>query len=217
MALRQLVPRSTLCGGFSTIRWNRVLGARLRSTLIAVGLPCAAGPSPAMPAELTHFETQREDSAYGLVMEALLDAPLQRVWETVTDYAHLQRLSPSIRASEVLPESAEDLTHLRTLSRLCVLMFCKDVRHLQVIRELAYGDFEAVTLPQHSDLEFGYARWRLTAEAGRTRVHISFSLRPAFWVPPVVGPLLINQALASEALALVRGIERVASEPQGGV
>ena len=88
--------------------------------------------------------------------------------------------------------------------------------YAQSIRELAYGDFEAVTLPEHSDLEFGYARWRLTAEAGRTRVHISFSLRPAFWVPPVVGPLLINQALASEALALVRGIERVASEPRGG-
>jgi hypothetical protein len=192
------------------------LGTRLRSALIAAYLPCMAGSSQIGAAEITRFEMQREDTGYGLVVEALLDAPMHRVWETITDYARLERLSPSIRASELLQGSAPGVTRLRTLSRLCILIFCKDLRHLQSIRELAYGDFEARTLPEQSDLAFGYARWRLSQTDGQTRINISFALRPAFWVPPFIGPLLINQALGAEALELVRGIERAASEIADG-
>ena len=51
-------------------------------------------------AETVEVQVEREDGAYHIYFEILIDAPRDKVYEILTDYANLQELSPGIVSSE---------------------------------------------------------------------------------------------------------------------
>ena len=68
-------------------------------------------------------------------------------------------------------------------------------------------------LPQMSDLRYGLARWRMSACADdrrRTCLEFKAELEPDFWVPPLIGPWLIQRKLHQEAIVTAEGIEKLA-------
>lgn len=182
--------------------------ARVALSLLTL-VPLIAGG-----AEVERFELDRSGEHYSVRVTAAVAAPFEAVWGVVTDYGHLKRLSPAILEGEVLAADGQD-TRVRSLTHLCALIFCKDVRQVQRIRQQGRGAFEASTEPEGSDLRYGQARWRLTPAAQGTDIRIQFDLEPAFWIPPLVGPLAIQMALREETLGLVQGIERAAREDGG--
>jgi hypothetical protein len=40
-------------------------------------------------------------------------------------------------------------------------------------------------------------------------------MEPAFWVPPLLGPLVVEMALERETRSLLEGIEQAARNPDG--
>ena len=65
-------------------------------------------------------------------------------------------------------------------------------------------------MPEGSDFTYGYTRWVLTPEADGTRFELTTRLVPGFWVPPLLGALLIQRGLRSTALDALQGLEREA-------
>ena len=191
-------------GGLGTIRFALVVGCAL-----------AGWSSIGGAAQVSRFDLQRTGDRYSFSISATLDVAAPAVWRVFTDYSRLTRLSPAIRESEVLPSKDRKRARVRTLTRLCALIFCKNVRQIQLIRERTLGDFESDTEPQGSDLAYGHARWRMTPASPGTAVEIQFDMEPAFWIPPLLGPLMIEMALKSETAELMEGIERAAREGAG--
>jgi hypothetical protein len=184
-----------------------------RFALVRVGLAaCSALPIAAWAGEVTHFEILDAGHNYRLEASALIDAPRDQVWRVLTDYGHLSEVSPRILESEVIRGSPPGVTRVRTLNRLCFLIFCRNLRHVQLIRERGYGDFESVTVPAESDLTYGRARWHLTDEGARTGLSIdfTFALDVHTWLPRFVGRLVVRSVLRADAQALIAGIEAVA-------
>jgi carbon monoxide dehydrogenase subunit G len=63
-------------------------------------LLCCAGP--AHSAEEVSVEATRRDEALEVVCRALLDAPLEVVWQTLTDYSRLSEFIPGMRRSRLV-------------------------------------------------------------------------------------------------------------------
>jgi len=170
-------------------------------------------------AEIRSFNIQREGDGYSLRTVALIEAPLDSVWRVLTDYPALQKVSPRIIESEQVSVSPDGVARVRTLNRVCFLVFCRDLRHLQLIRELGYGDFESDTVPEESDLSYGHARWRLFDEREDTRLEIdfSFAMDSYSWLPSWVTRALARSVLRADAAELIQGIERTARGREGTI
>jgi hypothetical protein len=171
----------------------------------------SALPTVAWAGEVTRFEILDAGHYYRLEAKAVIDAPRDQVWRVLTDYGHLSEVSPRILTSKVIVGSPPGITRVRTLTRLCFLIFCRDLRQVQLIRERSYGEFESVTVPAQSDLTYGRARWRLTDEGTRTGLSIdfTFALPAHIWLPRFVGRLIVRSVLWADAEELITGIERV--------
>lgn len=78
------------------------------------------------------------------------------------------------------------------------------------MRQTGPGLLEADSDPNNSDFAYGFARWTLSPDSGGTRFELTAELKPAFWVPPVLGPMLIEKGLRKTALDALQGVEREA-------
>lgn len=162
--------------------------------------------------EITSFELEAQGDGYRLQAQGLIEAPREAVWEVLTDYSALHRVSPRILESEIVSASADGVARVRTLNRLCFLAFCHNLRHVQLIRALGYGDFESNSVAEESDLSRGYARWRLSDRGAVTGLDIDFrfAMNTYSWVPSFVSRFVARSALKADARELIAGIERVA-------
>ena len=161
-------------------------------------------------AEVLNLDVATRDKDYLVDLEVRIAAPMQSAWDVFTDYEHLTALNPALHESRLLSQPAPDTYRVRGLTRMCVLIFCKSLRHVQRFRELQGGVLEADIEPRGSDFTAGHARWEFSDEAGFTRVVFKGQFRPRFWVPPLIGPWAVKRALRQISLDTALGLERIA-------
>jgi hypothetical protein len=147
---------------------------------------------------------------FRLRLDAHLAAPLEAVWAVLTDYPNLHRLADAVKVSELVGTEPGGVERVRTLTHVCVWLICKDVEHVLRMRAIRPGVLEADSVPELSNFSFGFTRWRLSSEPMGTRLELTSELRPAFWVPPLLGPYLVKRGLMSTARDALRGLEREA-------
>ena len=182
----------------------------MRHLFSLIVLWAAASLGVAQGAEILRLDVGREGDNYRLSLETRLRVPEDAVWRTLTDYTNLHRLSEMFRESEVLGQ-ADARTHLvRMLFHVCVMMYCRDIHHTQVVRQVKNGLLLARTQPERSDFEFGVSRWRLYPDPAGTLLRFETELRPSFWTPPLIGPWAIKRALLQDAEATANGLETLA-------
>ena len=163
-------------------------------------------------AEVERLEIERTGADYTVSLRAVLHAPREQVWQILTDYARFHQVSPAIKESEILEERDARTHRVRTRASACVLIFCKETEQVQTMRQQALGQLAVEVDPAHSDFEFGRARWNLEADSDVTLLQFEARIRPAFWVPPLVGPWAVRHVLREEARQTTDGLERLARE-----
>jgi hypothetical protein len=182
---------------------------------MAISLLLVAGGTTA--AEIVAFSLDPEGQGYRLKASSLIDASIDGVREVLTDYGRLHLISHRIIESELVGVSPEGVSHVRTRNRLCFLVLCRDLGHLQHIREINHGEFESHSVPEESDLAFGHARWRLSEEGEGSRLDIDFrfAMNSYDWAPSWVTRVVARSVLKADAAALVQGIERAVRLREG--
>jgi uncharacterized protein YndB with AHSA1/START domain len=144
---------------------------------------------------------------YTLSIEALINAPADRVYHLITNYDHLHAINPAVRESRILRTYSPEKHRIRTVTRVCVLFYCRDVTQSQDMVQSPGYLIEANILPQDSDFQRGSARWRLTAEGEVTVMRFRAELVPAFFMPPLIGPWLIRREMVNQISEIVMLIE----------
>ena len=167
----------------------------------------------AVAGNILDSSVQHEAGVYRLSVSAVIDAPLATVYRVITDYDNLAAISPSIIASRSFATDDPRIHRVRSVIRVCILVFCKRVVQLQRVEQVDSRTIEAVMLPEGSDFRRGLARWQFTEEAGATVLVFSEELEPDFWVPPVIGPWLIESELVREVAETVEYIEQLDRYP----
>lgn len=169
-----------------------------------------AGFAAAWAGEVLNVGVEHLDRRYAVVVDVRIGASAERLRMLLTDYPNLARINDSIRRSEVLEVHSAQEHRVRTEAHVCAGLFCKDIVQVQDVGVLADGSILATVLPQDSDFRYGIARWQFWEEVNGTRMRFHSEIEPAFWVPPIIGPWLIQRALRAETLKSVANLERLA-------
>ena len=166
--------------------------------------------APLAAGSVAHVEVEhRADGRYAVRLNVGIAAPAAKVRALLTDYAHLSRINPAVKKSEILARLGPGAYRVRTVIKACVWFFCVTLRQVQDVTQRPNGDIVAVTLPAQSNFSYGRARWRVHDEHGGTRVSFDAQLQPSFWVPPLIGPWIIERKLRSEALETAARLEKL--------
>ena len=167
-------------------------------------------PVLAHAGQIERVDVTSRDGLYRVTVVARIAATPRRLIDLLTDYGNLHAINPSVRQSRVLESLSERQHRVETLIELCVLFFCSEFRQVQDMRYSPPGLLSAQVLPEHSDFRSGWARWQFSDGGDATQLHFESELAPKFFIPPIVGPLIIRHMMKREALATIDGLERLA-------
>ncbi|MGD9603149.1 MAG: SRPBCC family protein [Gammaproteobacteria bacterium] len=182
-----------------------------RGALLLAGLIGAGGA--ARGADLERTEIWFSNGAYRYFFAATLDADADAVRRVVSDFDHMARLNDGIVESRLLERYDARTLKRRLRLEHCLLFFCFDIAFVERVEILPNGDIETTILPDESTFRRGTAVWRIAAlEPGRTRVSLEADQAPKFWIPPLIGPLVIKRSFIKEVTETVARIERFANE-----
>ena len=168
---------------------------------------------PATAGEILASSVVHEAGVYRLSVRAGIDAPLAIVYRSITDYDNLAAINPSIVFSRAFTTADPRIHHVRSVIQVCILVFCKQVVQMQRVVQVDSRTIEAVMLPEGSDFRAGFARWQFSGDGASTELYFSEELEPDFWVPPVIGPWLIERELVREVTETVSYIEQLGRPP----
>ena len=151
-----------------------------------------------------------DSGRYGLEAEAFMDAPRESIFAVLVDYERIGRLSSAYKEYGFMEPAADGTPIVFTRLEGCVLIFCRSLRRVERLEGDEPGYIRTVMLPEQSDFSYGLAQWWLVPEATGTRVTYHLEMEPDFWVPPVIGPWILQLRLKRGGEAAVGRIERLA-------
>jgi hypothetical protein len=164
-------------------------------------------------AEFDSIEVRRDDGIYTVHARARVDANINAVRAVVTDYNHMHWITGAVLKAETLDRPEPGVATVFVRSRACFSIFCKTIEQVQRADARDSDRVVFVTLPGRGDLKQGRSEWRLEEiDAGRTALTWDMLMEPDFWVPPLIGPGLIESGLADEGRDMINGIEKLAKE-----
>lgn len=156
--------------------------------------------------------TRLDDDAYSVRMEVQLSAPSEYVRALLTDYEHLGRVNPSITNSRLLGSFKPGQVRVRTVTRSCVTFMCFDMTQVQDVEVTPDGEIIATMVPGKSDFKDGVALWRILPSGTGTRVVFEARMRPAFWVPPLIGMWMIERQIDQQLSLTAANLNRLGSQ-----
>jgi hypothetical protein len=148
-----------------------------------------------------------ESDVYVLSIEALIDAPVDIVYRLITDYDHLHDINPAILESRIVRTDSPVKHRVRSVTRVCVLFYCRDITQIQDMVQGKDHTIDAVIVPQGSDFRRGHAHWRLWDVDDATVMHFSAELVPDFYMPELIGTWLIRREMVKQIAQIVTLIE----------
>ncbi len=153
-----------------------------------------------------------ESGRYSLQADAYMAAPREAVFSVLTDYDRFGRISSAYKEYGFLDPAPDGTPVVFTRMEGCVLIFCKSLTRVERMESDAPGFIRTVTLPEQSDFTYSVSEWWLEPESDGTRIIYHLEMEPDFWVPPIIGPWILQRRLKRGGAAAVDRIERLAQE-----
>ena len=161
---------------------------------------CTAG-------ELEELSVTEAGGEYRLRIVSVLDAPADYVYNVITDYEHAYRINPSITAIEILSSDRSEVVRVRNRSEHWVGPFRFEIDWVGDIVETKHGHIKVITIPEFSSFESGSAIWEIRPLGERTWVLHEASLKPKFFIPPIIGTYIVKKHMTDESVTTFNRIE----------
>lgn len=176
----------------------------------------ALWPALSAAAQVQQVTVDHSGARYRIDLSMRLDAAPARAYAVFTDFRNLPRINPVVREEQVTRADTPDIETLRTRIDACVAFFCRTLHQVQTVYlqpRADGGDVRTDIIPARSDFSYGTAHWSFRPCADNTQqtcLHFRAQMQPAFWIPPLIGPWLIERQLRKESIVAGVGIERLA-------
>ena len=178
---------------------------RALTVRICLGLLMLPAACNARAAEDISMEAIRRDDALEVVCRATIDAPLDIIWQTLTDYDHLPEFIPGMRSSRVIERrGAEGVVEQLGEARFMFLSHPIEVTLVSTER------------PPHT-LEVSMLKGNLKRLDGAYRIEPQGAGRivltwngtvEALLMPPLIGEMLMRSNIENQFRGMVREIDR---------
>ena len=165
-------------------------------------------PSFSPGAEVLSMEVTHHRKLYILHLQGIFAGEPHKIFEILTDYPLLTRLNKAIIHSTAIPHlTASNETHLSLVLQSCIWFFCKRISPTLNVTALGNQEIFAVLVPDEDNFNFGWAQLKIHVLDNKTHVELYAELIPAFWIPPLIGPLIIKHKLQQEAWETLQNME----------
>ncbi|MGZ5155870.1 MAG: SRPBCC family protein [Caldimonas sp.] len=163
-------------------------------------------------AQDVHVRVQRHGENVVVDVETTVDAPLHDAWSVFTDYNHMARFLTNIKESKVVAGSGNALeVEQAGETRIMFMRFgFKAVRAVELLpmqeirSSLVSGDFKSYA-----------STTRFAATEAGVRVTHHGEYAPKSWLPPGVGPMVIETETRKQYREFIAEIERRRSPAPG--
>ncbi len=161
-------------------------------------------------AELRDVQIELKDERYHLFSETYLDVSREALYKVLTDFEQFKKFTSAIVESRNTEPDENGQPGFYTRMEGCVLLFCKSLIRNGYLILIPRLEIVAISIPEESDFKYSRERWQLIDFRDGTIMIYDFEMEPDFWVPPVIGPYVIERALRSGAERAVNRIEKLA-------
>lgn len=164
---------------------------------------CCAGPARA--AEEVSVEATRRDEALEVVCRALLDAPVEVVWQTLTDYGRLAEFIPGMRRSRLV-ERRGSVAVVEQTGEAGFLFFRFPIEVTIVSTERPPHVLEARMLK--GSLKRLEGAYRIVPQPGGKILLTWSGTIEADSMPPLLGELVLRSNIEDQFRGMVQEIDR---------
>ncbi len=170
----------------------------MAKTGLAAGfIVSALCPLLASGVEIHEIGVNKRDGQYLIAATSTLQAPLEFVYEILSDYENFHRLTGGIADTRVLENADEMISY--TLIDSCVLFFCRKFERVERVYLRPPHEIHTSVIPERSDFEVYESTWSLSERDGSTSITFTATMDPAFWIPPLIDTWAIRRKLAYTA------------------
>ena len=151
--------------------------------------------------------------SYHYRFSARVEAPAAAVRDVVTDYEQLARINDDIVLSRVLVRYDDSALKRQLLMKQCVLVFCFDINFIERVDFLSNGDISTTIIEGEGNFRRGQTVWRIEKlSKNSSRITMEADQEPDFFIPPVIGPLIMKRTFMREITETTNRIEQIARD-----
>jgi hypothetical protein len=162
-------------------------------------------------AEIRTLDFTRDDDNYHVVSDVYIAAAPSAVYGVLIDYENLDRVSSAFLETRFIEPIKDGRGLVFLHMEACVLFFCRDVKLTEEIRVVPETRVEVTIIPDKSDLNYGWSSWEITSEDDGSLVRYELKMQPSFWIPPVIGPMIMKAVARRKGLRAARRVEALAA------
>ncbi len=177
-----------------------------------VVLPMLAMTAVCQAAEMQGVDVQYRDGHYYVTSEVRMHVDQVSAFEIFLDWDIATEFSSVIIESRNIEADATGQRGYYVKNRACVLFFCKSTVRQGYVQSDPYSMIRAVADPEKSDFEVSDENWSFRADGDSTLVQYTLDMKPAFWIPPIIGPIIIKRKLAKDGEEAMGRIEAIAQQ-----
>ena len=157
--------------------------------------------------EILELSVTETYGKYKLRIISVLDAPADHVYEVITDYKNAYRINPTITEVEVLPSGHDEGVRVKHRSEHQIGLFSFEIEWVGDIVETAHSRIDISTIAEAGSFQSGAALWEIRPLGERTWVLHESSLKPKYFIIPIIGDYIMKKHMKDEALATFDRIE----------
>ena len=179
------------------VRWIITLGLLISSMIVS-------------SASLKKSSIEYKDKRFLYSFEAQINARHDRVLDKLHNFEQWDRLNDNISKSKVLETlPGNKIKRLLTLTQ-CIFTFCFNLKFVEIVT-LSKDRLEMNIVAGEGNFSAGRAIWETVSEGTyKTLIRVNATLSPDFWIPPVVGPLVLEKVFLKQIKKTIETIETLA-------
>ena len=184
---------------------NKKVAIRL---IVTLGLLISSMASSS--AYLKKSSIEYRDKKFLYSFEAQINARHDRVLDKLHNFEQWDRLNDNISKSKVLETLPRNkIKRLLTLTQ-CIFTFCFNLKFVEIVT-LSKDRLEMNIVAGEGNFSAGRAIWETVSEGTyKTLIRVNATLSPDFWIPPVVGPLVLEKVFLKQIKKTIETIETLA-------
>jgi ribosome-associated toxin RatA of RatAB toxin-antitoxin module len=165
-------------------------------------------PAPALATDAAKIEisTSHKSDVVDIRVQAVIAAPPQVIWATLTDYERLPDFVPGLKVSKVL-ERRESVTTVKQ-SGVAQFLFLKIPFEVTVESKEAWPILEVKRVSGTVRQLQGRYEMVITPDSPTVKLIWTCVIEPENSLPPLIGESLMRHSIREQFTGLVREIER---------
>jgi hypothetical protein len=164
----------------------------------------------AMAAEVNWIDVKRDGGRVDVRSEIVINAPLDAVYASLLKYDQFAEMGDTFAESRYVEPADDGAPRIYTRTEGCIWFFCKTIERYARLEIEPQQKILAIAEPERSDAALSIESWTLTADGDATIINYRHEIDTGFWVPPLIGALIINRSVKHGTEKAASRIEDIA-------